>query len=106
MYMYVCMYVQVYGVLRKKVEDNLEHLELISEHLISPCSSPGVDLRPGVEEYLDDVDVASRCRQAEWSVVRDVAVLLIGSPQQQQLHHLTRARHAVGRQGKTNMEKT
>jgi len=63
-----------------------------------PCPSPGVDLSPCVEEDLDDVDVAPGRRQAEGRVVRDVAVLLVGCPQQQQLHHLAGARHSVGQQ--------
>lgn len=44
---------------------------------------PGINFSSGIKENLDDVDIAPRCSQAERSVVRNIAVLLIGSPKQQ-----------------------
>lgn len=53
------------------------------------CCSPGVNLGTSIEEYFDDVDITPRGSQAERRVVWDIAVFLIGSPQQQQLNNLT-----------------
>lgn len=44
---------------------------------------PGVDLGTGVEEDLDNVDVAPWGRQAEGGVVRHITVLLISPAEQQ-----------------------
>lgn len=57
--------------------------------------SPGVDLSASVEENLDDVDVTPRSSQAKRCVVGNVAVFLVGSPQQQQLHNLSNKKNQL-----------
>lgn len=52
--------------------------------------SPGVNFSSSIEKNLDDVYVTPRSCKAERSVVGNIAMFLIGSPEQQQLNHLTR----------------
>lgn len=44
---------------------------------------PGINFSSSIEQNLDDVYITSRCSKAERSVVRNIAVFLIGSPEQQ-----------------------
>lgn len=44
---------------------------------------PGINFSSSIEQNLDDVYVTPRCSKAERSVVRNIAVFLIGSPEQQ-----------------------
>lgn len=44
---------------------------------------PGINFSSGIEQNLDDVYITPRCSKAERSVVRNIAVFLIGSPEQQ-----------------------
>lgn len=44
---------------------------------------PGINFSSSIEENLDDVYITPRCSKAERSVVRNIAVFLIGSPKQQ-----------------------
>ncbi len=53
-----------------------------------------VDLGAVAQQQLDDVHVAARGRQAQRRVVRDVAVLLVRTAAQQQLHNLWGKTHS------------
>lgn len=44
---------------------------------------PGINFSSSIEQNLDDVYITPRCSKAERSVVRNIAVFLIGSPEQQ-----------------------
>ena len=61
--------------------------------------SPGVDLGSVGQQQLDDVGVSSAGGQAERGVVRHIAMLLVGSARQQDLHHLVSSSTASQGQG-------
>lgn len=44
---------------------------------------PGINFSSSIEQNLDDVYITPRCSKAERSIVRNIAVFLIGSPEQQ-----------------------